>query len=295
MGASETTGDGDREGGDAIDDESTTDLVARVERLQAENRRLKREYAAARRSRYRRTAFGLYAVGAVAVLGALAFPDAREVLFALGATGLFAGVLTYYLAPERFLSERVGEGVAAANAATLAALAADLGLAEPRVYLPADGGAETDVLLFLPQTARYDAPDDPDPGVHAPDDGGTRGLVVVPAGGPLLRDLERGLDGGLAADPERLADQAAEAVEAFELATSARAETAPVGEADASDRRLTLRCTEPALGPPTREDHPVASLTAALVARARETPVELRVDQSPADPDEYLITAAWSG
>jgi len=287
VGASETTE------GETRREESATDLAARVERLRAENRRLKREYAAARRSRYRRTALGLYAVGAVAVLAALALPDAREVLFALGATGLFAGVLTYYLTPERFLSERVGEGVTAASAATLAALAADLGLAEPRVYLPVDGEAETDVLLFLPQTARYEVPDDPDPGVHAPDDSGTRGLVVVPAGGPLLRELERGLDGGLAADPGRLADQAAEAVEAFELATSAAAETAPVGDTEAESGRLTLRCTEPAFGPPTREDHPVASLTAALVARGRETPVELRVDRSPADPDEYLITAAW--
>lgn len=281
-------------------DRSAEELVAQVDRLRGENRRLKREYAAARRSRYRRTALGLYAVGAVAVLAALALPDVGEVLFALGATGLFAGVLTYYLAPERFVSGRVGAHVASAGSATLAALIADLGLAESRVYLPReDATAESDTLLFVPQTTRYEVPDAPTPGVSVGDDDRSRGLVVVPTGGPLVRELERGLDDGLAAEPGRLAEQVAEGVEQFELVSQAQTEVVPAttddhaSDGDAGRTRLTLRCTDPAFGPPTRVDHPVASLVAAATARARGAAVELRVDQTPAESDEYLVTVAW--
>ena len=75
-------------------DETTADLAAQVELLAEENRRLRAEYARARQTTYRRTALGLFAVGALAVLGGVAFPHSSDVLFALGGTGLFAGVLT---------------------------------------------------------------------------------------------------------------------------------------------------------------------------------------------------------
>lgn len=307
------------------------ELVARVAELRAANRRLRDEYAAARRSRHRRAAAGLYLVGGLAVGAAVVFPSARGVLFALGATGLFAGILTYYLTPERFVAERVGEHVATAGGATLRSLVEDLGLRETFVYfVPGDGGRdrwETDVSLFVPETDAYVLPtDDPRPGIHAGEPAAARGLVVVPVGGLLLREFERGLSGPLADDPARLADQVTDGLtDGFEIAERVEHEVAAVGDGstddvpdDADDEaaddaavgdadpdapsggspdrgRITLTCEGAAFGPTTRIDHPVPSFVAAAAARGLGTPVELTVDRPAGDGARSRITVEWGG
>lgn len=120
--------------------ESMADLAAQAELLAEENRRLRAEYVRARQTTHRKTALGLFAIGALAVLGAVAFPGSRTVLFALGATGLFAGVLTYYLTPEEFVAAETGERVYAACAATGTELVGELGLADDRIYAPVRTG-----------------------------------------------------------------------------------------------------------------------------------------------------------
>lgn len=97
--------------------ESDLEQTARAELLAEENRRLRAEYARTQQTRYRRTAYGLAALGVLAVLGGLLFPNARGVLFALGGTGLFGGLLTLYLTPGQFVAADVGERVYAAMAA----------------------------------------------------------------------------------------------------------------------------------------------------------------------------------
>jgi hypothetical protein len=272
-GASEDTPDGD--GG--------PDPTVRIEGLAAENRRLRREYARVRTSQYRRTAAGLALLGLLGVGGGLLFPAARTVLFALGGTGLFASVLTYYLTPERFVPAAVGERVYAALATNGSAIAADLGLAGPHVYVPTD---DTTVRLFLPQGDSFTLPDaDALASTFvAPDEASQRGVALDPTGGALFDPFEEALDRGLRDELGPLADQLGDAlVEQFELVDGVRIEATP--DAD----RVTVGVSGSVYGPVDRFDHPVASFLAVGVARGRGMPVTLTVDAGD-DRSDHLVT-----
>lgn len=278
---------------------------AELEQLQAENRRLRRAYAATQQTRYRRTALGLYALGGLSIAAAVAFPDARSVLVALGATGLFAGLLTYYLTPERFVAANVSDRIATAHATTLQALVVALGLQETAVYLPLTGdvdaaGQPADVLLFVPQAAAYTLPSSPTPGLVTPDEQRGRGLLAVPTGGTLLREFDRTLDQPLADDPARLAEQLADGLtDQLELAESVQTETTTLTDTETLElspdsplhtdtgetTRLVVHVEDPTIDPGPL-DGPYTSFVAAGVAHALETPVE--VADRP-DPDAATV------
>jgi hypothetical protein len=263
----ERTDEGDTTAGDGVPATDPEDLAAQVELLREENRRLRAEHARARRSRYRRTALGLAAVGLLAVGAASLFPGSRETLFVLAATGLVGGVLTYYLTPERFVAAAVGEAAARTHADGLAAVAADVGLSDERVYVPGPGGR---VRLFVPQRSPFSVPEDPAPGFVVTEDPAGRGLVVEATGEALFGEFERTLDGPLGEDLPTVADQVAEGlVEGFELLDRATLET--------DGRTLRLGVDGSALGPVDGFDHPVASFAATAVARALSEPVSVRV------------------
>ncbi|WP_290819284.1 hypothetical protein [Halovivax sp.] len=269
-----------RDDEDAVD---RADLVARAELLAEENRRLRGEYARARRTRYRRTALGLVAVGVVAIAGALVFPDARTVLFALGATGLFGGVLTYYLTPERFVAAAVGERVYDAGASNLAAVADELGLQDQRIYLPAD--ATGSPRLFVPQRPGARLPDDRDGPIVTDED--ARGLLLEPTGAPLFAEFERAVTGDPASTPAPLAGQLADAlVEQFELVRGADPDIDPDGG------RATVAITDSAYGPLDRFDHPIPSVLAVGFAVGLDRPVRLDVDAGDERAD-WLVTCRW--
>ncbi|WP_248897141.1 hypothetical protein [Haloplanus halobius] len=287
------------------EDRSAEELLAQLEQLRAENRRLRRAYAATQRTRYRRTAVGLYLLGALGVSAAVLFPNTRGVLFALGATGLFAGLLTYYLTPERFVAARVSERVAAAHGATLHALIADLGLQEAHVYVPLTDGHDAqaaDVLLFVPQAAAYELPPSPSPGIAAPENRRSRGLFAVPTGGTLLREFERTLDRPLPSDIDRLAEQLADGLtEQFELADAVRTERTSVtndgidpstATADASETtRLAVVIEEPAFEPGTVDD-PLTSFVSAGVAKGLDAPVEI-AERATSEGGTYRLALEW--
>lgn len=290
-------------------------LRAQISQLRTENQRLRREYAAAQQTRYRRTAIGLYLVGGLSIGAALLFPDTRAVLFALGATGLFAGLLTYYLTPERFVAARVSDRLAAAHATTLDALISDLGLQSTHVYVPLDdaGVQPSDVLLFIPRAAQYELPETLTPGIAVPDSRHARGLVVVPSGGLLLHEFERASTDPLSETPSLLATQLADGItDQFELARTADAEIAPLtstesastspaeqdaatdvaADADTSDAgRLTIHVEDPVIDA-TPADNPIASFVAAGAATALDTPVTVAESSSP-EESAYRVTIEW--
>ena len=258
----------------ARDDQSgRATLAAQVDLLQEENRRLREEYTRARQNNYRRTALGLALVGAIAAGGGVLFPSARTVLFALGATGLFGALLTYYLTPERFIAVSVGEAVYSALAENGAALSDDLGLADP-VYVPR--GASDDVRLYLPQADVDSADTIPDADALAPGfvvTGTARGLALVPTGDTLFDEFERSLTGPLADTPGTLGEQLVDGlVEQFELVDGAHV--------DASPGRVTVGVSGSAYAAVERFDHPVASFLAAGFARAFEVPTEVEVTEA---------------
>jgi hypothetical protein len=265
-------------------------LAAEVELLAAENRRLKREAVAGRRSEYRRTALWLAAVGLLAAVGAAAFPASRTVLTALAGVGLFGAVLTYFLTPERFVSAATSERVYAAYAASAAEVVADLGLAGAPTYVRTEGANDfAPVRLYVPR--RSGAPVPPASALELPfvvgEDDAARGVTFTPVGAALYAELRDAALEPIPTDPAALGEYLASAlVDAFELAGDARA------TADTGAGRLVVAVTDSAYGPVDRFDHPVVSLLAAGVATAVGTPVEATTVRG--DADDWLVTLEWA-
>jgi len=273
--------DDEATGGGGTTDPDREELAAQVELLREENRRLRAEYARARRSRHRRTALGLAAVGLLAVAGSVALPGGRETLLVLAGVGLFGAVLTYYLTPGRFVAATVGESTARTLADGLAAVAADVGLSEERVYLPARDGR---VRLFVPHRSAFSAPTDPSPGFVVSEDPAERGLVVDATGEALFGEFERALDGPLGEDLPTVADGLAEGlVEVFELVDRATPET--------DGRTLRMGVAGSALGPVDGFDHPVASFLATGLVRALDDPVSVDVVPGDGRHDAVVVVA----
>lgn len=278
----------DERGGDAGDGEDAAltreELAVRVELLEEEAERLREEYARLRRTRHRRTALGLLGVGLVAIGGGLLFPATRTALFALGATGLFAAVLTHYLTPGRFVSAGVSDRVFVALADNEAAVADDLGLSKERVYVPTERAGERTVRLFVPQFSEFALPEDLEPPLVVTEDERERGLSLRPTGDALFAEFERALTGPPADEPGELAAQLADGVvEQFELATGA---TTDVG---ADGAVVVVGITGSTYGRVDRFDHPVASLLGVGLARGLDVPVSVSVE--PGERADYLVEA----
>jgi len=292
-GGQPAAGDGSsRPGAGDADEEPTGDvseterLAGELARLEAENDRLRAAYAHSKRTEYRQTAAALAAVGALAALGAVLFTGARTVLFALAGTGVFLGVLTYFLAPEQFLPASVGREVYDAMADNQARIVAELGLSDDRIYLPVDGG----VRLYVPQTADASLPDDAAlEETFVVFDGG-RGVAFRPTGEALFAEFERSLDGELATTHDEVGAQLTEAlVEQFELLESIEQSTAGTDEAG----RLTVGVVNSAYGPPDRFDNPVVSFLGVGVARALDVPVGVMVNPDGNERVDAVVTCRW--
>ncbi|GAA0220581.1 hypothetical protein [Halobaculum roseum] len=277
---------GDERGGEQDDDRDGRTLRARVDLLEAENRRLRRAYERQRRTEHRRAAAALVGVGAAALAGAAAFPSVREVLIVVAAIGVFGGVLTRYLTPERFVSASVGERVYEALAGNEASLAAELGLRSDRVYVPV-GGPDT-ARLFVPERGDYDLPDAETLSGNTLVVTGSdaeRGLSLTPTGAPLYREFERSAMGEPASVPGRLGDELAEGiVEAFELASSVTAAVDP------EEGRASFEVVGGALGDGSDFDDPVASTLAVGLAVGLGVPVSVEV--APGE-GSYTVTCRW--
>jgi hypothetical protein len=272
---------------DASDDADEATLKTRIAVLEEENARLRNAYGRIRRQRYRRTAFGLFVLGVLATLGGLFFSTSRDVLFALGGTGLFAGVLTYYLTPEQFIAASVGEKVYSALAESRSEMTAELDLSEVRVYVPSSDGTRS-VRLFVPQHADYEIPDGVDR-TFVTADGRRRGVTFRPSGAGLYEEFERALDAPLGDRPEPLTEQLADGVvEQFELA-------AEVGtDVDTSGSQAIFEVTNSTLGRVDQFDHPIPSFVAVGLALGLGEPVEVETIGTADDySGEYLITCRW--
>ncbi|WP_458210529.1 hypothetical protein [Haladaptatus sp. NG-SE-30] len=275
------------------DSASVDELAAQLELLTEENQRLRTEYRRARQTSYRRTALGMAAVGILAGLGGLVFPSSQAILFALGGTGLFAAVLTYYLTPEQFVAASVGERTYAAFATTGQELIDGLGLADTSVYFPtaeptADG--DRSIRLFVPQHQEYELPDASELATLfvVTDDERKRGVSVPPTGAGLFQEFESMVTDTADQLPE-LADQLADAlVEGFELVESATPEVD--GEGDG----VTIAVSGSRFGAVDRFDHPVASFIAVGLARGMERPVTLEILASDDDRTDYLIHCSFT-
>lgn len=274
------------------DVETVEELAGQVEVLREENRKLRAAHVRARQAEYRRAALGVGVLGVVAGLAGLAFPGARETLFALAGVGLFTAVLVYYLIPERFVAASVGERTYAAHAAFGDELVAELGLQEARVYAPTGGSGDgpRDVRLFVPEHAAYALPDDEalQSLFVVTDDERARGVSLPPTGARLVREFERTMTDAVADSPAELADQLTEAVvQGFELADDA------VPDVDPEAARLTVGIRGTAFGAMDRFDHPVTSFVAAGLAEGLGVPVRVETVSTADDRFDYLVSFVW--
>ncbi|RQG89237.1 hypothetical protein EA462_12800 [Natrarchaeobius halalkaliphilus] len=266
------------------------ELAGRIERLETENDRLRREYVRLKRTQHRTRALGLVAIGLIAVGGAVVFSDVRSILVALGATGLFGAVLIYTLAPETVVSADVGERIYSALASNHRAMVGSLGLGDERLYVPEPNRSEPPAehavprcRLFVPRYQEYAVPESDDGPIVTDED--ARGLVLEPTGRRLFSEFERGLTTELESDPERLSEQLSDAlVEGFELARSV--------QPDVDSRRVTFAITDSAFGNVDRFDHPIASFLAAGLAIGLEQPVSLEVTDA-GERTDWLVTCRW--
>jgi len=282
----------------------------RVDALAAQNHRLRTAYADATASQYRFTAVGLVGVGIVALLGALAFPSVREVLLAVGATGVVLGILSVYLAPSTDRPETLDATLYGTLAANQSGICTALGLCDERAYVPRGDGR---VRLFVPRESRGDRPTradlpsdaalaDPVVGesvVDGPDSsrgtGSPRGAAFDPTGASLVTELETS-DGELAGlSADRAADRLADALAGrFRLIERVDA----VADAEAGEARVTVG--ENALAPVDGFDHPVVSVVGVGLARALDQPVTVAVESDDGedgdgdDGDGVIVVCRWS-
>jgi hypothetical protein len=268
-----------RERADETDAEEAAAREVERSLLRTENERLRRELARSTRTTYRRTALALLALGVLTALTAIVFPAIRDVLVIVGAIGVFGGILTWYLTPERVLAVSVIEGTFDAHASALASMQAELGLSDEHVYVPT-GDHVGRARLFVPLHASYDIPDSMDDLFLTTDTETERGISVQPTGAKLARALEQSISGDLSRN--RLSDVVPEAlVEQFELADHATGEL--------TDDTLTIQVETPAIGGLDRPDHPVVSLIAVVTAGTIDEPV--RVERT--NPADGTITVRW--
>lgn len=267
---------------DADPSETQAGLVAQLRLLDAENARLRERLAESRRTRHRQAARALALTGLVAIVGGILFPVAREVLLALGGTGLFAAILVVYLTPETFVSAAVGERIYEALEADRSAIVDELELRDEQVYLPVERG----VRLFVPQHHEYERPSDDELTslFVTPSDELARGVAFQPTGYALYDEFRRTVRGGFADDVTVLASQLADGLaESFELVETATT--------DVEDGRISIGLTNSAYGPVDRLDHPAASVVGATLAAELDTPVTVEVtDSTSAD---WLVTCRW--
>ena len=263
-------------------------LQAQLELLREENERLRHEYTRAKQARYRQTAIGLAGIGLAALLAGLVFPAERTVLLALGATGLFGGLLTAMITPEQFVAASVGERTYGALAENFDRIVGALGLQDDRIYLPIKDGGTTSVQLFVPQQAEYDLPetDDVSTPFVVPANDRARGLIVRATGDELHAELARAVSGELATEPAVLLQQVADGiVEQFELAESVTTEV--------SDGQATIGVTGSVYDDLDRFDHPIPSVLGATLSTQLDMPVSVSVRPAKDQRADSLVVCEW--
>lgn len=278
---SETTSVSDTES----DSPDTDTYTAQLER---EITRLREEYAAARRLQYRRTAIGLGFVGLLALAGAVFLQPIRDVLVVLGATGVFAAIVTYYLTPETFLPADVGERVSADLADNIGSLVVELGLTADRIYIPLSDQQRSRVKLFVPRLETYDVPEPTalDDLFVVSEQMHTSGVALTPTGSSLFARFEEARRAPLADDPVRLVEQLATGLtDALEIAGGVETELV-------DDTTLTIRIFENRFGDTTQFDHPAASFIAVGLALSVDTAVSVEYHDTDT-PSTLRATYRW--
>ncbi len=145
---------------DATNDLALYRLQKRISELEAENNRYKRNASLARKYEFRITGAVLLAIGAVITL--VAYPSYNlspnaNVLMMVGIGALFVGAVTMFLNTERFINQKVAEGLNLSSIVVVDDLLRDLRVKNKGVYLPAEHTGSR-LKVFIPLQQRYEIP-----------------------------------------------------------------------------------------------------------------------------------------
>lgn len=264
------------------------ELQAEIAALQEENRRLRREYARSRQRQYRRTAIGLGIVGMVAIVASVLFPAQQTLLLALGGTGVFGAILTYYLTPEQFVPVSISEEIDRGRTATLSQIRENLDLTDKQVFVPTPE-QEYSTRVFLPQRDVYQLPaaETLSSVFVTGANRDQRGLSLVPAGEYLYAEFTKTVNEMPAEEPVPAVGQLADAaVEVFELADQVSVDTVE------NESRIIVEGTNVAYGELNQPEHPVVSLLGVGLARAIDQPIEVVIED--AEADDGVISLRWN-
>ncbi|MFB6105934.1 MAG: hypothetical protein ABEJ70_03080 [Halobacteriaceae archaeon] len=203
-------------------------------------------------------------------------PALSGATFAVGASAVVAGLLNHLLVGGRDVPTDVAAGVYHAHATNGAAIVADRGLSDRRLYLPGD---DEDPRLFVPADGRSDVADA----------AATEGATFTPTGAALYRTYERtrtSTPDGPGAALAHLCDAAT-----YGLGLAATAEVLAV-----EDDRATVALGGSELPDVDRFDHPLPSLLGAGLAAELGAPVEVTTAPArDADAGEFVVTCRWDG
>jgi len=275
-----TDEDGDRTTQSTEPDAEESIDAAELAVLREENDRLREQFRQARRSTYRRTTIAFVAIGGFAIVGGIVFPDVRTLLIALGGTGIFAGLLTWFVTPEQFHAATVTEHLQRTQADNAVRLIAALGLQDIQLYVPS---GERDVWLYIPAHREYTVPPSEalDSILVVTDDDVERGLALKPVGTALYEDFETATTP--ADDPATVATQLADAVvEQFELARAV--------EVTVEDGAARFEIVGSSCGRVAAVDQPAVSLLAVGLAIQTDEPV--RIERAE---DGGSVRCVWDG
>lgn len=244
-----------------------------------------------RASRHRRLALALAAVGIALFAIGWYVPGSRDVLFALGGTGVFAGVLLAFLTPESYIPASVGGDVYAALATNQVAMLGELGLTDRRIYVPREVQGTGTASLFVPQRDDFSLPSAAalEDLFVVSDDGTGHGVSLRPSAGELIEDLATTGSAGLEDRPGRLAVQLADALrEGYGLVDGV------AHDVHADGGRASFTVVGGALGPADRFDDPVSSFLASGLAVGLGRPVTVEVTPYEGRGFDHVVTCRWS-
>ena len=259
---------------DELEKEKEDDLEYRgeFELLREENRRLRNDYRRIRQKQYRRTAVGLLVTGVFSVVAAQLAPMSRDVLYALGFTGVFGGILVYYLTPERFVTASVAEHIYDALRENESDIVSELDLEDSRYYLPTPSLVDSNVRLYIPLNPVHQLPTggDLDSVFTLGDEDEKHGVSFHPVGDRMVQEVEK----SMAADSDDVASVSNLVVDAvvgdFELVESA--------DWEKHEKGVTVGVEEPVIDPGL--DDPVTSFIASGYAYWLEENIEVEISET---------------
>ena len=250
------------------------------------NRSLNQKIFNRRRSHGRALALAILGV-ALFVAGTILRGE-KSVLFALGGTGMFSGLLLYFLSTEPLLPAQVCIDANSALTRNERAFVSELELQDIRIYVPdlaTPAGERSNVRLFVPELTEYVIPSEVSTETllvnsRFPNE---RGVAFYPSGAALFRRFRNISTKKSVASPESLVEGVTEAVtDQFQLARSA------TGTSDITRGRITIEIGGSRLGLVDRFDHPTTSFIAVAFAEVLQKPIRVNSEQSDSSETQTL-------